>query len=125
MIDKLKAIDFWQLTRYVVVGGLTTALSLGVYFFGLGVLGFSYQVASALSVMVGIVVGFKAHGALVFKNRGSFLRYLLVWLAIYLGTILLIALVRDYTGDYWAPIVLLPVTTLLAYMLLNNLVFKA
>ena len=68
MIDKLKAIDFWQLTRYVVVGGLNTALSLGVYFFGLGVLGFSYQVASALSVMVGIVVGFKAHGALVFKN---------------------------------------------------------
>ena len=104
MIDKLKAIDFWQLTRYVVVGGLNTALSLGVYFFGLG---------------------FKAHGALVFKNRGSFLRYLLVWLAIYLGTILLIALVRDYTGDYWAPIVLLPVTTLLAYMLLNKLVFKA
>lgn len=123
-VEKRKANHMLQLLRYVVVGGLNTALSLGVYYLGLHTFGLPYYAASGLSVLVGIVVGFKAHGALVFKRDGLFLRYVLVWTGIYLGNIALLALVRDYTGDYWAPIVLLPITTLLAYILLNKLVYK-
>jgi putative flippase GtrA len=114
----------WQLLRYVVVGGLNTALSLAVYYLALHGFGLPYYLASGLAVLLGIVVGFKAHGALVFNNKGSFFRYVLVWVAIYLGNIALIALVRDVTGDTWAPIVLLPFTTLLAYVLLKKLVYK-
>ncbi|MBK6367280.1 MAG: GtrA family protein [Polaromonas sp.] len=124
MIEKLKAMNFWQFFRYVVVGGLNTLLSLAVYYLGLGWLQLPYQAASALSVGVGILVGFKAHGALVFKSEGSFVRYVLIWTTIYLGNILLIALVRDVTGDYWAPVILLPVTTMLAYVLLKRFSFK-
>lgn len=100
-------------------------LSLAVYYLALHILGLPYYLASALAVLAGILVGFKAHGALVFNNKGNFWRYVLVWIGIYLGNIALIALVRDYTGDYWAPIVLLPFTTLLAYVLLKKLVYKA
>lgn len=124
MIDKLNTAKVWQLLRYVVVGGLNTAFSLSIYYAALHLLGLPYYMASGVAVLAGIAMGFKAHGALVFKNQGNFLRYVLVWGGIYVGNILLIALVRDYTGDYWAPIVLLPFTTLLAYVLLNKLVYK-
>ena len=108
----------------MVVGGLNTAFSLSIYYAALHLFSLPYYLASGVAVLAGIAVGFKAHGALVFKNQGNFLRYVLVWGGIYIGNILLIALVRDYTGDYWAPIVLLPFTTLLAYVLLNKLVYK-
>ncbi len=124
MFEKLKAMNFWQFFRYVVVGGLNTLLSLAVYYLGLGWLQLPYQAASALSVGVGILVGFKAHGALVFKSEGSFVSYVLIWTTIYLGNILLIALVSDVTGYYWAPVILLPVTTMLAYVLLKRFSFK-
>ncbi len=125
MIDKLNTAKVWQLLRYVVVGGLNTAFSLSIYYAALHLFGLPYYIASGVAVLAGIVVGFKAHGALVFKSKGNFLRYVLVWVSIYLGNILLIAMVRDFTGDYWAPIVLLPFTTLLAYVLLNKLVYKS
>jgi len=120
MFEKSKTINVWQFFRFVVVGSLNTLLSLAVYYLGLGFFQLPYQAASALSVAIGILVGFKSHGALVFKNEGSFVRYLMIWTAIYLGNILLIALVRDVTGDYWAPVILLPVTTMLAYFLLKR-----
>ena len=91
---------------------------------GLALLGLPYYAASALSVIVGIVVGFKAHGALVFKSEGSFIRYVSVWVVLYLANILSIALIRDYTGDYWAPIILLPITVMTSYFLLKKLIYK-
>lgn len=124
MIDKLNTVKIWQLLRYAVVGGLNTVFSLSIYYVALHMFGFPYYFASGVAVLAGILVGFNAHGILVFKNKGNFFRYVLVWGGIYIGNILLIAWVRDYTGDYWAPIVLLPLTTLLAYILLKKLVYK-
>lgn len=125
MIDKFKTANIYQLFRYLIVGGLNTALSLAVYYFFLHIVNAPYYLASAAAVLLGIVVGFKAHGALVFQSSGSFLRYVLVWLCIYLGNIAMLALVRDYLGDYWAPIALLPLTTILAYVLLKRWVYKS
>lgn len=124
MIDKFKTASVYQLFRYLVVGGLNTALSLAVYYACLHFAKMPYYLASAAAVLLGIVVGFKAHGALVFKSSGSFFGYVMVWLCIYLGNIAMLALVRDYLGDYWSPIALLPLTTLLAYVLLKRLVYK-
>lgn len=125
MMATLKGMNWRQILTYLVVGGLNTAMSLGVYYLGLTLLSLPYYAASALSVLFGIVVGFKAHGTLVFGKKGSFIRYMAVWTAIYLGNTLSIALIRDYTGDYWAPIILLPFTTLLSYFLLKKVVYKS
>ncbi len=110
--------------RFLMVGSANTLISLSVYLLGLRFLGLSYQAASALAIVVGIVIGFKAHGALVFGNKGSLWRYVTCWLLIYLGNIALIAAIRGYTGDYWAQIILLPLTTLLSYFLMKKLVYR-
>jgi hypothetical protein len=36
----------------------------------------------------------------------------------------MIALIRDYTGDYWAQIILLPFTTALSFYLMKKLVYR-
>lgn len=123
MLDKFKTASIHQLFRYLVVGGLNTALSLAAYYACLHVAKMPYYLSSAAAVLLGIVVGFKAHGSLVFQSSGSFFRYVLVWLCIYLGNIAMLALVRDYLGDYWSPVALLPLTTVLAYVLLKRFVY--
>ena len=110
--------------RFLMVGSVNTLISLAVYLLSLKLLGLPYQAASALAIVVGIAIGFKAHGALVFGNKGSLWRYVLCWLLIYLANIALIALIRAYTGDYWAQIILLPFTTLLSYFLMKKLVYR-
>ncbi len=124
MIEQLKSADWLRVFRYLIVGGLNASMSLGVYYFALTLLDWPYYAASALSVVSGIIVGFKAHGALVFKGTGSFFRYVGVWSALYLANIASIWLIRDYTGDYWAPIILLPITVLTSYFLLKKLIYK-
>lgn len=124
MIELLKRADWLRVLRYLIVGGFNAAWSLAVYYFALTLLGWPYYAASALSVIAGIIVGFKAHGALVFKGTGSFFRYVGVWTALYLANIASIWLIRDYTGDYWAPIILLPITVLTSYFLLKKIIYK-
>jgi putative flippase GtrA len=121
---QFEAMDWRRLLRFLVVGGLNTALSLGIYFLALYFFNAPYYVASAVSILFGIAVGFKAHGALVFGNQGSFLRYVTCWVSIYAGNTLMIALIRGYTGDYWAQIILLPFTTALSFYLMKKLVYR-
>jgi putative flippase GtrA len=123
-MTKLQTVDWRRLLRFLVVGGFNTALSLGVYFLALYWLAWPYYIASAASIVLGIVVGFKAHGAFVFGSAGSFWRYVLCWSLIYVGNTLLIALIRGYVGDYWAQIILLPFTTALSYYLMKKLVYR-
>lgn len=120
----LKTVDWHRLLRFLVVGGLNTALSLGVYFLALYWLKWPYYIASAASIVLGIAVGFKAHGAFVFGSAGSFWRYVLCWSLIYAGNTLMIALIRGFTGDYWAQIILLPFTTALSFYLMKKLVYR-
>ena len=126
MMPDLKMVDWRRLLRFLVVGGLNTAMSLGVYFLSLYLFNWPYYIASAVSILFGIAVGFKAHGAFVFgksTNKGSFFRYVACWVSIYAGNTLMIALIRDYTGDYWAQIILLPFTTALSFYLMKKLVY--
>ena len=123
-MEMLQGTNWRRILTYLVVGGLNTALSLGVYFLSLAWLHLPYYAASAVSILLGIVIGFKAHGALVFGNKGSFARYLTCWVSIYAGNTLAIASIRDFTGDYWAQIILLPFTTVLSYFLMKKLVYR-
>jgi putative flippase GtrA len=124
MMPDFRTVNWRRLLRFLIVGGFNTALSLGVYFFSLYVLNWPYYVASAVSIVVGIAVGFKAHGAFVFGDKGSLWRYITCWVSIYAGNTLMIALIRDYAGDYWAQIILLPFTTALSFYLMKKLVYR-
>jgi putative flippase GtrA len=108
--------------RYVMVGGANTLFGLSVYWLLLYA-GVPYQWASAASLIMTIVLGFKAHGRVVFHVKGSFARYVLAWTGIYLISIAIIAAIRDEVGDYVAGVSLLPVTALLGFLLMKRFVF--
>jgi putative flippase GtrA len=124
ILAQLKAGQWQQVLRYLVVGGLNTALSFAVYILAIKIFDTPYYLASLISILFGIAVGFKAHGRFVFGNKGSFLRYLGCWASIYAVNTLLIALIRDYTGDIVGQLLVLPFTTVASYFLMKKLVYR-
>ena len=113
-----------RLFKFLVVGTLNTLLGVASYGLFLRV-GAPFPVASALSLALGIVVGFQAHRLLVFQRPGGFRNYLLVWVAIYGMANLLIWALKPYLGAFWAGVVILPVNALVAFLSLRRWVFRA
>lgn len=112
-----------QILRYLVVGSLNTALSFAVYILAIKLFNAPYYLASLISILFGIAVGFRAHGKFVFGNQGSFIRYIACWAIIYAINTLLIALIRVNTGDIVGQLLVLPFTTIASYLLLKKLVY--
>jgi len=112
-----------EIFRFLAVGVANSLFGVGVYWLLLYV-GLRYQWAAALSLVVGIIFSFNSHRSLVFKARGGFVRYVLVWLFVYIVNIALITLIRKYVGDYIAGIVLIPVNAFLAFVLMKRFVFR-
>lgn len=119
-IDRERALEF---LRYLVIGGLNTALALIVYW-GCLLMGLPYWFASGASLCIGVLIGHFTHSRLVFKQKSAFTKYSTVWLAIYLLNVALLAVVRRWTGDYLAAIVLLPVNVALSYLAMRLVVFR-
>jgi putative flippase GtrA len=119
-----KSGQWQQVMRYLVVGGLNTAMSFAVYILAIKLFDAPYYVASLISILFGIAVGFKAHGKFVFGHKGSFLRYFSCWASIYAVNTVLIALIRDYTGDIVGQLLVLPFTTVASYFLMKMLVYR-
>jgi len=109
--------------RFLAVGAMNTAFGLGTYWLFLWI-GLPYPVAAGLSLVLGVAFSFNSHRLLVFKAKGRFLRYVLVWLAIYGIDVALIALLRDHVGDYLAGIVLVPIIIVLSFVLMSRFVFR-
>jgi putative flippase GtrA len=124
ILESLKSGQWQQALRYLVVGSLNTALSFAMYILAIKLFKTPYYWASLISILFGIAVGFKAHGKFVFGNKGSFLRYVACWASIYAVNTLLIALIRDTTGDIVGQLLVLPLTTVASYFLLKKLVYK-
>lgn len=126
-VSNLKSISsnahFREIVRYIFVGGLNTILIIGSYQLALLVFNWPWWLASLFCSIIGIGVGFKAHATLVFNKQGYFYRYILNWILNFIINTLAIGFVRSWTGDAWAPIVLLPFTTLSSYFILKWLVF--
>jgi putative flippase GtrA len=120
----IKAKSWQQVLRYLVVGGLNTAMSFAVYILAIKLFGTPYYLASLISILFGIAVGFNAHGKFVFNNKGSFWRYVSCWASIYAVNTLLIALIRDDTGDIVGQLLVLPLTTVASYFLMKRLVYR-
>lgn len=119
----LSNFDAGMVFRFLAVGVLNTLFSVGVYWLLL-YMGLVYQWAVALSLVLGVVFSFNNHRSLVFKARGGFVRYVLVWVFIYVINITLISVIRKYVGDYVAAVVLLPVNVILSFMLMKWFVFQ-
>lgn len=108
---------------FILVGAFNTLLGIASYGLLLR-LGFPFPAATALSLALGIVVGFQAHRRLVFRGGGTFLRYLAVWLVIYVQANLLIWLFQRWFGTFLAGVVATPLNAAAAFLGLRHFVFK-
>jgi putative flippase GtrA len=113
--------------RFLLAGGVNTAVSYGVYAWMLW-LGLALALASLLSLLAGIAVGFFTQGGFVFRSlsRSSLLRYLLAWAAMYAvhyGVVT--GLMRVGVPPLAGALVALVLIAALSYFVLRDLVFRA
>jgi putative flippase GtrA len=81
--DQIHRSSGQELFLFGLVGAVNTAFGYCVYALCLYI-GWTYQVASALSMLSSVVVGFVGQGHIVFKNSEPrrLMRYLLMWLGL-------------------------------------------
>ena len=111
-----------RIVRFLVVGLINTGFALGVYWLLL-YWDFGYQLATAISLILGVIFSFKNHSSFVFKAPGRFVRYIFVWGLIYIINITVIGLIRGSTGDFLAPLVLLPFNVVMGYSMMKYFVY--
>lgn len=112
--------------KFLIVGGLNTAFSYGIYALFIFV-GLNYLLASALSFVISIIVSFKMHGKFVFSDRPnrSFYVYAFSWLVIYfVNACSLVLLVSHGMSSYVAGIVLIPPISVFAFLIMKYVAFK-
>jgi putative flippase GtrA len=113
--------------RFVLAGGINTAVSYGVYALMLG-LGLPLALASLISLLSGIAVGFVTQGQFVFRklSASSLVRYLLAWTAMYgLHFGVVTGLMRFGLPPLGGALVALVLIAGLSYFVLRDLVFRA
>lgn len=115
---------FVKVVAFLGVGALNTLLGIAAYGFLLR-LGAPFPLASGLSLLLGILVGFQAHRRLVFRRHGVFLRYLAVWICIYGLANLQIWVLQRWLGALMAGIAAMPLNSAAAFLALRHFVFKS
>lgn len=117
-----------QALRFAVVGLGNTVASYGVYAAMLW-LGLGYVLAGLVSIVCGIAISFTTQGTLVFggATRAAFVRFVLVWAALYSIYIGVVAVAERSFGlnSYVGGLVALVVTTALSFVLQRSFVFRA
>ncbi len=117
---------FNQGVRFVLVGVLNTTFSYLIYA-GLLFVGFGYQLANLLALLLGILFSFKTQGHLVFNNPNNRLlgRFVVSWTLIYFFTITLIGWIMTLGFDAFAAGALsLPLSVVLSYLAQRYFVFR-
>lgn len=123
MLEKHRA-TCKQFLKFLAAGVFNTASALIIYWAALA-LGAHYWLASGISLVLGIAISFRTHSRFVFVTEGKFVRFVCVWLVVYVLNILGLRFMRTYVGDYYAPIVLLPLNVALSYGLSRVFVFRS
>ena len=116
----------FKVMRFLLVGGLNTAVAYGAYALFL-FMGLTYASANFLALIVGIGIGFKTQGILVFQNSDNrlFVRFVVFWVAMYLLNIGLIAQLMSLgLNAYAAGAVTFPLIATLSFVVQNSFVFK-
>jgi putative flippase GtrA len=116
-----------QIVRFVLVGGVNTAFSYGIYALFLAV-GVNYAFANLLALIAGILFSFKTQGRLVFNSADNRLivRFVGGWAVIYaINLLLLRQLIAIGIDRYLAGALVIPAIMLLSYVIQRFLVFSA
>jgi putative flippase GtrA len=111
--------------RFVLVGGINTAFSYGVYAAGIYA-GAGYALASAASMIAGVLFSYLTTGGLVFRRAGASLpRFVACYIVVYLFSVALLAQMDSVGIDpYLSGILVAMPAAVLSYLLLKLLVFK-
>lgn len=113
--------------RFVVAGGINTLLSYAVYALMLW-LDLALALASLVSLVAGISVGFVTQASFVFRSpsRASLGRFVLAWAAMYgLHFGIVSSLMRLGVHPLVGALVALVAIAALSYFVLRDLVFRA
>jgi len=116
-----------QFIRFLVVGGVNTAISYGIYA-GLVFMGWHYAAANLVAVAAGVVVSFTTTGRLVFGHRDNrrFGRYVVAWGGIYVTSVSIIGVMLRLTGDpYAAGALAIPPIAVMSYVAQRFFVFRS
>jgi len=115
-----------RILRFLVVGGVSTGFSYGVYALLL-FLGWNYATANFAALIAGILFSFKTQGTLVFENADNRLiwRFALCWLAIYGVNVLFIReMIAVGIDRYVAGALAIPAIAALSYVVQRFVVFR-
>lgn len=126
MVDLFLRLLKLRWMRFMLIGGLNTAFSYGLYAAFIFI-GLSYRWAYLLALLIGIFFSFATQGAFVFNNRERRLigRFALVWIMIYLFNMALIEQVmRAGLDAYIAGALTVVPSTTLSYFLQRFYVFR-
>lgn len=113
--------------RFLVVGGIGTLFSYGVYAFLL-FCGLNYAVANLAALIAGILFSFKAQGRFVFLNGDNSLiwRFALCWGLIYAANVAFLRQAIHLGMDrYVAGAVAIPPIAVLSFVVQRYVVFRA
>ncbi len=111
--------------RFLLVGGVSTLFSYGVYAFFL-FCGLNYAVANLLALISGILFSFKSQGRFVFRNSDNSLifRFVVCWGLIYAANVTFLReAIRFGMDKYVAGLAAIPGIALLSFVVQRYLVF--
>jgi putative flippase GtrA len=115
-----------QFVRFLVVGGLNTAIGYGIYAI-LIVLGLVPELALLVATIIGITVNYFTTGRMVFGTRGDglFFKFMLVYAVMYILTaVALRGLLLAGIAPLIAQAIILPVIAVATFLAFRKLVFR-
>ena len=122
----LEALFSHQFVRFLIVGGLNTAIGYGIYAI-LILLGLVPELALLMATIIGIVVNYFTTGRMVFRNRGNglFFKFMSVYAVMYvLNAVALRGLLLAGIAPLIAQAIILPVTAIATFFVFRKLVFR-
>ncbi len=82
MINKLRKMlqeeRFFRLVRYILIGGLTTLVSFGIYWVLYALVGIEPNLANTISVIVSVVFAYVTNKQFVFKSHCESIKDLII-----------------------------------------------
>jgi len=115
-----------QATRFLLTGGVNTAFGYGIYAACI-YLGAGYALASAASIVCGVLFSYATMSAMVFSgHRGSLARYIASYAVVYLFSLLLFKTMDELgVNAYLAGVLAAPPCAVLSFALLKLFVFRS
>ena len=119
-------IPTWRFIRFLIVGSFNTFASYLVYALLIR-LGWHFVAANLLAFTVGMLMGFKLHGSLVFDNPGEhrFFHFTLIAVAMLGCSLLIQAMLRSVLNDYISGAISTAISVPISYLLNRRFVFRA